>query len=63
MQTLNETRTIAMQAVLNRKPVVMNEKNINFKDVYALNVLTYKKLKEVLSESNYNELIKSTSFG
>lgn len=63
MQSYVNSRTSAVERLLKRKPLIMDNKPNNVTDIYGELVLGYEKLKALIPEHNYKDLMDSVSNG
>ncbi|MFH1222970.1 MAG: glutamine synthetase III [Pseudomonadota bacterium] len=59
MQNYDNVRNTAVETVLNRKPLVMENKPKNITDIFGEFVLSYSKLKGTLPGKSYNDLMET----
>jgi glutamine synthetase len=55
----NNIRTLTMQTILQRRPLILESRNKNIQEIFGEHVLSYNKLKQLLSESNYKDLMET----
>ncbi len=63
MQVQENLRVKAVERVLNRRPVVMETRPKNITDIFGELVLSYSKLKRILPEHSYNDLMETAISG
>jgi len=55
----NNIRTLAMQTILQRRPLVLENRNKNIQEIFGELVLSYNKLKHILPEHSYKDLMST----
>ena len=59
MQETNNIRTIAMQTILQRRPLTLENRDRNIQEIFEEHVLSYNKLKQILPASSYKDLMNT----
>ena len=61
MENRNSLRSLTAETLLHRKPQVMDHKTSDIPKIFGECVLSYNKLKQMLPENHYNDLINAVS--
>jgi glutamine synthetase len=57
----NNIRTLTMQTILQRRPLILENRNKNIQEIFGEHVLSYNKLKQTLPEHSYKDLMSSVT--
>lgn len=55
----NNIRTLAMQTILQRRPLILENRNKNIQEIFGEYVLSYNKLKQTLPDHSYKDLMNT----
>ena len=55
----SNTRTLIMQTILQRRPLILENRNRNIQEIFGEHVLSYNKLKQTLPEHSYRDLMST----
>ncbi len=58
---MNSIRDLAMQTILQRRPLILENRNKNIQEIFGEYVLSYNKLKQTLPDHSYKDLMNTVT--